>query len=274
VNRIATNGHAYYAVTPGVEVAWRELLVRVGREADLAFDFLSNNVPAQTKEEPWSRADPGCVFMICGYPIAMRHLAVTPIAAPIPLAPWAQGRALYRSDLIVKTDSRFQTLPDTFGGRLGWTTKHSHSAFNALRHHLLRYRTHDRGTLYSHVIGDLSSVRRLFDAVCDGTIDVGSVDAYWHLLLQQHQPGLAARVRVLESTATAPIPAFVASPLVPREVIDRLAVSFAAAQSQTWFHALADPIMIAGFAASARDDFTIIRTREREAIRAGYPLPV
>jgi len=272
VNRIATNGHAYYAVTPGVEVAWRELLVKIGREADVAFDFLSND-PPQKQEELWSRGRTGCVFVICGYPIAMHHLAVTPIAAPIPLAPWTQGRALYRSDLIVKTDSRFRTLPDTFGGRLGWTTKHSHSAFNALRHHLLRYRTQDRGTLYSHVIGDLGSVRTLFDAVCDGTIDVGSVDAYWHLLLQHHQPELAARVRVLESTATAPIPAFVASPLVAREIVDRLAVSFASAHHQSWFHALADAIMITGFAASGRDDFNIIRAREHEAIRAGYPLP-
>ena len=272
VNRIATNGHAYYAVTPGVEVAWRELLVRVAREADVAFDFLSN-VPPQTQGELWSRADPGYVFVICGYPIAMHHLAVTPIAAPIPLAPWAQGRALYRSDLIVRTDSHFQTLPDTFGGRLGWTTKHSHSAFNALRHHLLRYRNQDRGTLYSHVIGALGSVRMLFDAVCDGTIDVGSVDSYWHLLLQRYQPELAARVRVLESTATAPMPAFVASPLVAREIVDRLMVSFTSAHHQNWFHGLATAVMIAGFAPSAPDEFTIIRAREQEAIRAGYPLP-
>jgi ABC-type phosphate/phosphonate transport system substrate-binding protein len=272
MDRVATNGHAYYAVTPHVEDACRELLTRIGREVDIELDFLSYPLP-QPQEELWSRCDLRCVFMTCGYPIAMRHLVVTPIAAPIPLAPWAQCRALYRSDLIVKTDSRFRTLPDTFGGRLGWTTQHSHSAFNALRHHLLRYRTHDRGTLYSHVIGDLGSVRTLFDAVCDGTIDVGSVDAYWYLLLQHHQPELAARVRVIESTATAPIPAFVASPGVPREVIARLAVSFVSAQSRTWFRSLADETRIVGFAASILDDFNIIRARDLEAICAGYPLP-
>src|SRR5215831_9920386 len=143
MNRIATNGHAYYAVTPRVEEAWRELLATIGREADIAFDFLSYPLP-QSQETLWSRSDLGCIFIVCGYPIAMRHLAVTPIAAPIPSAPWAQGQALYRSDLVVKAASRFQTLTDTFGGRLGWTTNHSHSAFNALRHHLLRYRTPDR----------------------------------------------------------------------------------------------------------------------------------
>jgi ABC-type phosphate/phosphonate transport system substrate-binding protein len=210
---------------------------------------------------------------MCGYPIAMHHFAVTPIAAPIPSAPWAQGRALYRSDLIVRADSGFHTVTDTFGARLGWTTSHSHSAFNALRHHLLRYRTPHRPALYSHVVGDLGSVRKLFDSVCDGTIDVGSVDAYWHLLLQRHEPEIAAQVRVIDSTATAPIPAFVASPSVPREISDRLGAAMACAHQQEWFHALAAATLITGFAACAREDFDIIRDREHEAIRAGYPLP-
>jgi ABC-type phosphate/phosphonate transport system substrate-binding protein len=272
VHHIATNGAAYYGVTARVEAAWREMLVRIGREAGIAFDFLSYPLP-QPLEELWTRSDPPCVFIVCGYPIAMRHFAVTPIAAPIPSAPWTQGRALYRSNLIVRADSRFQTLTDTFGGRLGWTTRHSHSAFNALRHHLLRYRTPGRPTLYSRVAGDLGSVRRLFEAVCDGTIDVGSVDAYWHLLLERHQPELAARVRVLESTAPAPMPAFAASPGVPPGIIDGLAAGFAFAERQAWFPSLAEPIMITGFAASSLDDFDIIRARDQEAIRGAYPLP-
>lgn len=272
MNRIATNGHAYYAVTPGVEAAWKELLTRIGREADIAFDFLSYPLP-QPQEELWSRSDLSCVFMMCGYPIAMRHFAVTPIAAPIPSALWAHGRALYRSDLIVKADSCFHTLSDTFGGRLGWSTMHSNSGFNALRHHLLQYRRSDRPTLYSRVIGNLGSVRKLFESVCDGTIDVGSIDAYWHLLFQRHQPELAANVRVIESTVTAPLPAFVASPTVPREISDGLAASFAFARHQAWFHPLAAAIMLEGFTACALEDFDIIRAREDDAVLAGYKLP-
>jgi ABC-type phosphate/phosphonate transport system substrate-binding protein len=270
--RIATNGHAYYAVTPSVEGAWKELLLRIGREAGIAFDFLPYPLP-RPQEELWTAGDSGCVFMMCGYPIAMGHLPVLPIAAPIPTAAWAEGRAVYRSDLIVKAESHFQTLTETFGGRLGWTTNHSHSAFNALRYHLLRYRTRERPTLYSQVIGDLGSVRKLFAAVCDGTIDVGCIDAYWHLLLQYHQPQLAARVRVLESTVTAPLPAFVANPVVPSGIIERLAACFGSAQGQPWFGSLAKQTMIDGFAGSSLDDYTIIRARDLEANRAGYPLP-
>jgi ABC-type phosphate/phosphonate transport system substrate-binding protein len=109
--------------------------------------------------------------------------------------------------------------------------------------------------------------------VCDSTIDVASVDAYWYLLLQRHRRERAAQVRMIESTATAPIPAFVASPSVPREVVDHLAVSFASAQQRAWFSSLADAVKIVGFTACALDDFDIIRARELAAIRAGYPLP-
>jgi ABC-type phosphate/phosphonate transport system substrate-binding protein len=272
VDRICTNAHTYYAITPGVEAVWRELLLSIGREADVAFDFLPYPLP-QPQEELWTRTDPGCVFMMCGYPIAMRLLAVTPIAAPIPSAPWAQGRGLYRSDLIVRADSRFRTLTDTFGGRIGWTTNHSHSAFNALRHHLLQYRTPDRPTLYRQSVGNLGSVSKLFDSVCDSTIDVASVDAYWHLLLQRHQPERAAHVRIIEPTATAPIPAFVASPAVRREVVEHLVATFAVAQHRTWFRPLADAVMIVGFTACALHDFDIIRERDLAAICAEYPLP-
>jgi ABC-type phosphate/phosphonate transport system substrate-binding protein len=219
--RICTNGRVYYSVAPQTDTAWRELLSAIAQEAGISFQFLSYPLP-QPLEELWVRHDIGCVFIMCGYPIALRQFDVVPIAAPIPVAPWAQGCAVYRTDLVVKADSRYEQLSDTCGGRIGWTMRHSHSGFNALRYHLLQYRTPGRPTLYSQVVGNLGTVRNILDSVLDGTIDVGPLDAYWHMLMQRYHPKLAAGVRVIESTATAPIPAFVASPAVPREVVDHL----------------------------------------------------
>src|SRR6266446_10362709 len=126
MKRLATNGHAYYSVARQTDAAWHDLLTRVAEEASVAFDFLSYPLP-QSLEELWTRADLGCVFIMCGYPISLRQLPVVPIAAPIPLASWAQGRAVYRTDLVVRADSRYQRLSDTFGGRIGWTACHSRS---------------------------------------------------------------------------------------------------------------------------------------------------
>jgi ABC-type phosphate/phosphonate transport system substrate-binding protein len=271
--RIATNGQVYYSVAPQTDARWHELLTAIARDAGVSFEFLSYPLP-QPLEELWLRPEAGCVFIMCGYPIALRQFDVVPIAAPIPAATWARGRAVYRTDLIVRADSPYQHLRDTFGGRIGWTGRHSHSGFNALRFHLLQYRTPARPTLYAQVVGNLGTVRKVFDAVLDGTIDVGPIDAYWHMLMQRYHPALAAGVRVIESTATAPIPAFVANPTVPREVVDQLTISFQSARERPWFPLLGDALLINGFApVRGVDAFSAILARARQAEQAAYRSP-
>src|SRR5471030_270491 len=103
-----------YAVTPEVERGWQTLLEHVALEAGIGLSYLTYPAP-QPLEPLWSRTDLGLVFM-CGYPIAQHLAPVVPIAAPIPRVPWAQGGAVYRTDLIVRQDSAYRNLEDTFGG--------------------------------------------------------------------------------------------------------------------------------------------------------------
>jgi len=173
-----------YAVTPEVEAAWRALLEHITHEAGVTLSYLRYPAP-QPLEQLWSRPDLGAAFM-CGFPIALKLAAVMPIAAPIPKAAWAAGRAVYRTDLIVRKDSPYLALEDTFGARAGWTVGHSQSGFNAFRHHLLAYRTPARPALYAEMVGDLMTARNILDSVRSGRIDVGPLDAYWHLLLARH----------------------------------------------------------------------------------------
>ncbi len=260
-----------YAVTPEAEAAWRELLARVCDEAGVALAYLPYPAP-QPLEALWTRPDLGCVQM-CGYPIAMRVADVVPIAAPFPRADWACGRAVYRSDLIVRRDAPFRTLADTFGLRLGWTVSHSHSGFNALRHHLLHYRTPGRMALYGDVRGDLVTARRVLDSVLDGSIDVGPLDAYWHMLIRHYRPDITEGVRVLESTETAPMPAFVAAPGLPERDVAALRLAFAGARDRTWFPAIADALLIDGFAAVTLESYAPTRAWHDAALLAGYPVP-
>src|SRR6204780_4200090 len=204
-----------YAVTPEVEALWRSLLSNVADDAGVALDYVPYPAP-QPLEALWSRPDLGAVFM-CGYPIALKLAAVVPIAAPIPKAAWAAGRAVYRTDLIVRRDAPYRTLEDTFGARAGWTVTHSQAGFNAFRHHLLAYRTPERATLYGEMHGNLITARRVIGGGREGGGDVGPPDAYWHLLIRQHAPQLTVGVRVLASTALAPMPAFVAAASPPPE---------------------------------------------------------
>lgn len=260
-----------YAVTPGIEETWRHLLERITGEAGVSLDYVRYPAP-QPLEALWSRPDLGCVFM-CGYAVALGVAPVIPLAAPIPRAAWARGRPVYRSDLIVRADAPYRTLEDTFGGRAGWTVEHSHSGFNAFRHHLLAFRTRERPRLYGAMQGNLVTARAILDGVRDGRLDVGPLDAYWHALIAKHAPELAAGIRVLDSTAIAPLPAFVTAPDTPSDVVERLKLAFAAAASRAGFTSFGDALLIDGFAPVAMADFEPLLDWDRAAQQAGYAVP-
>ena len=260
-----------YAVTPAVESAWRELLGHVAAEAGAELNYLPYPAP-QPLEALWTRGDLGAVFM-CGYPVALELARVIPLAAPIPRAPWALGRAVYRSDLIVREDAPYHKLEDTFGGRAGWTVSHSQSGFNAFRHELLRYRTPSRPTLYRQVLGKLVTARNILDAVREGRIDIGPLDAYWHLLIARHAPELTAGVRVLSSTPVTPIPPFVAARGAPPAVVERLRVAFLKAADRPWFAGVAEVLLLDGFAPVTAATYAPLLAWDEEARAAGYAVP-
>ncbi len=260
-----------YAVTPAVETLWRELLERITAEAGLAFDYVPYPAP-QPLEALWTRPDLGCVFM-CGLPQALGLAPVVPIAAPIPRAAWAQGRPVYRSDLIVREDAPYRSLADTFGGRAGWTVEHSHSGFNAFRHHLLAYRSAARPVLYGTMQGHLVTARAILDAVREGRIDVGPLDAYWHRLIAHHQPDVVAGTRVLEATEVAAMPAFVTAATTPAAAVAALKQAFVDAGRRGWFARYADGLLTDGFAAVDAGDYARTLEWHRAAHAAGYPLP-
>ena len=260
-----------YAVTPEVESAWRALLEHVTREAGVALSYVPYPAP-QPLEQLWSRPDLGAAFM-CGFPIALKLAPVIPIAAPIPKAAWAGGRAVYRSDLIVRRDSPYRTLEDTFGARAGWTVGHSQSGFNAFRHQLLAYRTAQRPALYAEMVGNLVTARNILDSVRQGRIDVGPLDAYWHMLMARHAPELTADIRVLDSTPLAPMPALVAAAGAPAGMLAPLRAAFLAAASRPWFEPLGEFLLLEGFAEVTEASFATLLQWDREAKAAGFELP-
>ncbi len=260
-----------YAVTPAVEAVWRALLEHVAADAGVSLTYLPYPAP-QPLEALWSRADLGAVFM-CGFPVALKMAPVVPLAAPIPKAHWSQGRAVYRTDLIVRSTAPYHTLADTFGARAGWTVSHSQSGFNAFRHELLAYRTPERPALYAHMSDNLVTARNILDGVREGRLDVGPLDAYWHLLIARHAPQLTAGIRVLSSTPLTPMPAFVTAAGAPAAMVQSLRDAFTQAHRQSWFAELAEPLLLEGFQPATAAAFAPLLEWDREATAAGYPVP-
>jgi hypothetical protein len=102
-----------------------------------------------------------------------------------------------------------------------YTIGDSHSGFNAVRRHLLRFRSAARPGLYAQSVGPLHTPRRVIDALLADEIDVGPLDGYALDLLRRHEPALAAALKVVATTAPAPTPLLVASASCPDGIAAR-----------------------------------------------------
>lgn len=257
-----------YAAVPGAVDAWRAFFAWLAEASGVGLTVIDHAYPAPLGAL-WERDDLGCAFM-CGYPFMRASRRPRPLAAPVPAAVRYGGRPVYATDFAVRADSAYMTLTDTFGGRLGYTVDSSQSGFNAVRHHLLRYRNPARQRLYRQSIGGLHTPRRVVEALRDGRIDVGPLDSYAFDLMRRHEPALAAEVRIVESTALTPAPFLVAGRECPDETVDRLQSALFGFEDRR----LAEALCLIGFAPVSVPDYEVLLERAREAEAAGYAVPV
>jgi ABC-type phosphate/phosphonate transport system substrate-binding protein len=207
-----------YDVAPAARAAWHAVFARLVARSGIHLAPFIHQAPAPI-EELWARPDMGCVFM-CGWPWAMHATPrPVPLAAPLPAPARYGGRPVYMSDFVVREDTPYRSLPDAFGGRLGWTVTHSHSGCNAPRHHLLRYAA---AFPFAGAVGPLVTPMAVAAAVREGRCEVGPMDGFAHDLLRRHAPEKVAGLRILESTAPAPVPFLVAAPETPTRIVTAL----------------------------------------------------
>ena len=182
-------------------------------------------------------------------------------------------RPIYATRLVVKVDSCFRSLQDTFGGRVGFTAEDSHSGYNALRHHLLPYRQRSGGNLYRESIGPLTTPRRVIAAILSGGIDVGPLDSYALDLMQHHDSALATQIRVVATTDPAPIPFLVASRECPEEVVPSLQAALTEFGDVAACADLRERLCLQGFAPVVLDGYEVMLRWDAQARAAGYAHP-
>lgn len=258
-----------YSWSPTLTAAWHRLLAWVSERAGVPLAVLDQADPLPL-EELWARGDLGCVFM-CGYPWALRSDPPHLLAAPVPSPPRYGGRPVYFTDFIVRADSAYRTLADTFGGCIAYSAEHSHSGYNAPRFHLLSYRNPERPQLYHRVLGPLGRQVPVIDAVIEGHADVGPIDGYALDLLHRHGAERAQKVRVVATTVAAPSAPLVASPMVGRDSRERLISALLEAHTARELVRTLDELLLDRFVPVQPTDFDVFIERQRAAERAGYP---
>lgn len=257
-----------YSVSSGARDAWARFFAWLSDASGVELRVIDHAYPAPLAEL-WTRPDLGCAFM-CGYPYMKARRRPHLLAAPMPAGQRYGGRAVYATDFVVRADTTFATLRETFGGRLGFTVDSSHSGFNAMRHHLLQYRSVERPRLFGESFGPLHTPRRVIDALLSKRIDVGPLDSYALDLMRRHDPGLVEGIRVIESTAFVPAPPLVAAPDCPDDAVQRLRSALV-----TFNHTRHDEeLCLQGFAPVTAADYQLLLRWEQDAEAAGYPEPV
>lgn len=260
-----------YSVNLGAASAWKDLFAWLADASGVDLKAIDHAFPAPLAEL-WTRSDLGSAFM-CGFPYKLSDHPPKPVAAPIPVNAPVVGKPLYATRLVVKADSRFQSLEDTFGGRLGYTVADSHSGYNALRHHLLPHRQQCGGNLYGESIGPLTTPRRVIEAIMAGEVDVGPLDSYALDLTRRHDPDLAAQIRVVATTEAAPIPFLIASRDCPDDVVASLQAALLKFGDVAACAGLRDQLCLKAFAPVAVADYDLMLRWDAEARAAGYTRP-
>src|ERR1700676_4431135 len=196
-----------YSVSPEAAGLWRRLLTAVIVHAGLDIGLLEHAEPAPINEL-WQRSDKAAVFM-CGLPFSLSHPRAELMAAPVPAPADFRRLRQYWSEMVVREDSAFESLEDTFGARIALTVPDSQSGCLAALYYLMT--AADRFPLYREVIGPQVTPLGAMSAVIDGAAEVAPIDSYAFCLLQKYRPDLTSQLRVIARTAATPIPPLVAS---------------------------------------------------------------
>jgi ABC-type phosphate/phosphonate transport system substrate-binding protein len=196
-----------YSVSPRAAELWRRLLAAVIAHAGLDIELLAHAEPAPINEL-WQRSDKAAVFM-CGLPFSLSNPRPELIAAPVPSPPDFRGMPQYWSEMVVRNDSAFHVVEDTFGARIALTVPDSQSGCLAALHYLKTAAT--QFPVYREVIMPQVTPQGAMSAVITGAAEVAPIDSYAFCLLQKYRPDLTSELRIVGRTAPTPIPALVAS---------------------------------------------------------------
>lgn len=248
-----------YNVAPTVREAWDRAFEHAAGVSGVPLEIVAHAAPAPL-DELWARDDMGAVLM-CGWPFAAADPQPVPVAVPLPAPPHYGGEPVYFTSLVVRRESAFASIEDTFGGRVAWTVRNSYSGFAALRHHLLGYRTPDRPDPFREWIGPLVTPAAAIESVLKDRADLAPVDSFVWDLLERHAPERIAGLRVVDRTAAAPFPPLVASPGIARDAARRLREAFTGMADAPSMRPVLDLLLLNGFAAVDPAVYDITRRR-------------
>ena len=256
-----------YNAVPGAARAWRALFGRAFAEAGVEVEVIEHGWPNPIADL-WARPDLCGAFM-CGWPFA-RSPGMQPIVAPVPSPARYEGLPRYCSEFLVREESGWRTLEETFGHRFGWMAADSQSGFNAPRAHLAGYVLPGRRSLYSEVRGPLGAPMKALEALKSGKVDVTALDSFFLDLCRHHEPPRLAGLRCVAATAWTPIPLLVAAPGIDPRLVEQLSIVLTSVHERAEYRGLLADALVARFAVPDLASYAVLNAMARESVVRGY----
>jgi ABC-type phosphate/phosphonate transport system substrate-binding protein len=247
-----------YSVLPAAGESWRRLLGAISEAAGVPLSYVEHSPPASIGEL-WGRQDLGAVFM-CGLPYSRSVPRPAIVAAPVPSGAGFHSQAQYWSELVVRADSRFGVIQDTFGHRIALTAMESQSGCLAALYYLMAFG--GNAALYREVIEPRMTPVGAMTAVAEGLADVAPIDSYAFLLAQQYMPELTSQLRIVARTSPTAIPPIVSS----RPVQPSLESAFLEAHKNASMKALMADLQLERFVRPDPEGYDVLKRRFDAAI--------
>jgi phosphonate transport system substrate-binding protein len=152
------------------------------------------------------------VCWICGLPYIRKAAKPSPVvellAAPVMRGERYQNRPIYFSDVVVRSDSPFQTFPDLRGSTWAYNETGSHSGYNVVRYALAQ--RHETSGYFGRVI-ESGAHQVSLQMILNSEVDGSAIDS---TVLEQEildDPSIQPRIRIIDSFGPSPIPPWVIS---------------------------------------------------------------
>jgi phosphonate transport system substrate-binding protein len=204
-------------LAPCVRPAYQAVADEVGRRLGLTAELVTGRSLRQIAEGQFD------VSFICSPPYIELASASPPaayvLAAPVLTDPAFGGRPAYRSDVIVRADSRFQSFADLRGASWAFNEPSSFSGYYAIRARLAALGERDG---YFGAAVRAGWHERAITMVADALVDASAIDCQVLSIVLAAKPKLGARLRVIDSIGPAPIQPVVASGRLDAELRGRV----------------------------------------------------
>ena len=205
----------------------------------------------------------------CEYPLATTlfgHARL--VATPRYTVPGCDG-GLYRSAVVVRLDSRFESLEDLRDRRCVVNEPGSNSGMNLLRAAIgpLSHGAHFFGSVTlsgSHLLSAEMLVRN--------QADVAALDCVSFAHFRRLYPSLVAGLRVLCWTDPTPSPPFITERTTNDAKVEALRAALASVLADPALLWARERLFLEGFDFEPSDDFAVVLDLERRAAELAYPV--